>query len=771
MLASFDGGGFELPEFDEFSVPVVLTATRIQQHQSDVPASVTILDADLIKQLGLRNLTDLLRYVPGIMISPDRNNNGDSVYYHGGPTALPKNLQVLLNGRSMYRSGLASVSWYEMPVAIEDIRRIEVVRGPNSATYGANAYQAVINILTKHPADTYGSSASIVTGNNGEENVYLKQGGRLLDSDYRISFVQKRTDHYKNYIDESDDAKECLTKSECPDNREVQFIDLEVSKQLSGQGELDISVTASQSEKAISNLVANQTKGSDNIINEDRYELGLKFTKDLSANHQIQITSSVSRFNQRQPISVEGVPVVYLNDDLRALFTLNPEAADGESVVASSFDDVKEDYENTGDATNFVSYWNGVDVTIDGAVISGLTAQTKNDLGLIRSYEVAQLLSDDSVVTDFIASLTAEEQARAMGVITSDISGDVSGTVNADLEETRFDIEFQDTYVFNPEFTLVSGFSYRYDVVDSQHYFTGEKTNETSRIFTSATWQPSDDVSTNLAVMGEKEDRTDFVFAPRAALNYKLTPSQSMRLVYSESVRSPDLLEQSANWNFTVDNAQTDGTLSGITFYQTAQGPENLEHQSIQSYEVGYYGRLTWMDSELDVRIFHEELDNVLLQSIKLDDLKTFDDNEITFQGIEWQMNMRPWQSSQFRFIGTHIKADWDIPAGGTTIDRLLSVFVEDSGVVTWIQDWGWQARSSVSYLFASKYDQLNPNVDERGLLERIEFSAAKDISMRGYELEINLTAQHDFEKDTFAEDGSVFEKESRVQLGLRCNF
>ena len=219
-------GEFEdLPEFDEFSVPVVLTATRIQQHQADVPASVTILDSELIKQLGAKSLSELLRYVPGIMVGPDNNNNSDAVHYHGGPAALPKNLQVLINGRSMYRSGVAAVSWFEMPVALEDIRRIEVVRGPNASSYGANAYQAVINILTKHPADTYGTSVSYSQGNNGEDDIYLRQGGKIGETNYRVSFTQKKDDGF----DEQDDS------------RMAKFIDFESHRQLDSGGELEAS--------------------------------------------------------------------------------------------------------------------------------------------------------------------------------------------------------------------------------------------------------------------------------------------------------------------------------------------------------------------------------------------------------------------------------------------------------------------------------------------------------------------------------------------------
>lgn len=768
MLASFNGGGFELPEFDEFSVPVVLTASRIQQHQADVPASVTILDADLIKHLGVKNLAEVFHYVPGMMMAADRNNNADGVHYHGGPAALPKNLQVLLNGRSMYRTGLASVSWYEMPVAIEEIRRIEVVRGPNSATYGANAYQAVINILTKHPADTYGSSVSITTGNNGENNTYLKHGGEFAGMDYRVSYTQKSTDHFKDYVD-TDPSGECADG--CGDDREARFIDVEAYKSLPGLGELDFSITALQAERGIGNPAEFQSN--DNQATEGRYELGLTFTKDLSSKHQIQIRSSVSQYNQRQAIEVEDVATVLLNNNLKDLFELNPEATDGLSTEASNFDRVEADYKETGDATKFLSYWNGIDVTINSSDISGLTAQTKNDLGLIRSYKVAQLLSDNSVVTDYISSLTLEEQALANAVLVMpNIGGSASGVVNADLDEYRFDVEIQDTYVFSPQLTLVSGLSFRHDKVESQHYFAGEKSNDTSRIFASATWAPVDSISAHLGVMGEKEDRTELVFAPRAALNYKFTPSQSMRLVYSESVRSPDLFEQSANWNFVVEGYEG---ASGNTYYQTQQGPETLDHQYIKSYEIGYYGRLQTLDSEVDVRVFKEDLTDIVYQSIKISDLKTIQGTSISFEGIEWQLSSQPFDETTFRLVGAHVEADLDVAPGFTTDDvkstTLLRVYAQDSLTFSWFQSWPASVNSSLSYVSAHKYDQTNNDVADRTVLERIEANLFKSLQLAGNEVELNLSAQHDLSSDPYIRNENVYEDDTRVQLGLRLNF
>ncbi|MDO6805629.1 TonB-dependent receptor plug domain-containing protein, partial [Wenyingzhuangia sp. 1_MG-2023] len=80
--------------------------------------------------------------------------------------------QVLVDGRSVFRAGIASVVWDDIPIALEDIQRIEVTRGPSSATYGSNSFQGVINIISKHPGDTLGVRLRYRNGNQGEDDSF-----------------------------------------------------------------------------------------------------------------------------------------------------------------------------------------------------------------------------------------------------------------------------------------------------------------------------------------------------------------------------------------------------------------------------------------------------------------------------------------------------------------------------------------------------------------------------------------------------------------------
>ncbi|MFY0639982.1 MAG: TonB-dependent receptor [Bermanella sp.] len=677
-----------LPEFNEYSVPVVLTATRLQQHQADVPASVTILDEHFIKQVGAQNLADLFRFVPGMMVGPDNNNNSDAVHYHGGPASLPKNLQVLINGRSMYRSGVAAVSWYEMPVALEDIKRIEVVRGPNSASYGSNAFQAVINILTKHPADTYGSSVSLQGGNNGEENVYLKHGGRIANSDYRISFTQKSSDQFEVEND----------------SRTARFVDVEHYFQTSGVGEFESSIVLLDAQKEQGDGFEFQTN--ENKVSEQRFEVGTRWTKDLSSKHQVQVSAYTSQYRQRQKAEVEGVYVGLLDDDLRALFALNPAAAN--AVV------------NQQDPTTL------------------LNTQQETNLALALQSRYQPTGSIDSI-------------------------SPVSGVIHSDLDEYRYDIEIQDTFIYSPSLTLVSGASFRRDEVSSQTYFNGYLKNDTTRLFASATWQATQKTNLHLGVMAEQESDADLVFAPRAALNYKFTPSQSLRLVYSESVRSPDLFEQDANWQLTLEDVVANVALNGTTYYQTQKGPGDLDHQYIRSYEVGYYGRFNRFNSELDIRVFEENLTDVYYQSLTLAEIETVNGITMRFQGIEWQYSVSPWASSQLRWVGAYVDADTNVDTQDVnSSDReqvLLRIYAKNTHTMSWLQSWSDDTSSSVSYILANEYDDLNTVSSQRSLIERVDLKLIQSFALPNINVELVANIQHDLTSDPYIYGETIFTK------------
>ncbi len=184
----------EAEYFDE--LPVVLSVSRMSQPLNEAPAAVTVIDQEMIRASGFRDIPDLLRLVPGFSVAYTRDNTW-GVGYHGLADAFSRRMQVLVDGRSIYSAAFGAVQWQELPLAIDDIERIEVVRGPNAATYGANAFLAVINIISKEAAQVQGGFASLQYGEQGMAGLTLRHGGADGDLAYRLTFSAQNRDRFE----------------------------------------------------------------------------------------------------------------------------------------------------------------------------------------------------------------------------------------------------------------------------------------------------------------------------------------------------------------------------------------------------------------------------------------------------------------------------------------------------------------------------------------------------------------------------------------------
>jgi len=158
----------EVSEKDYFGdLPVVLSVSRLAQPLSETPGAVTVIDREFIRRSGARDITDLLRLVPGFVVG-HINGANPIANYHGDFDALNRRLQVFVDGRSIYSSLLAgNVSHPMMGMVLDDIERIEVLRGSNSAAYGANAFSGVVNVVTRTATDVPAFSVSLALGEKG----------------------------------------------------------------------------------------------------------------------------------------------------------------------------------------------------------------------------------------------------------------------------------------------------------------------------------------------------------------------------------------------------------------------------------------------------------------------------------------------------------------------------------------------------------------------------------------------------------------------------
>ncbi|MDP2826276.1 MAG: TonB-dependent receptor [Sulfuritalea sp.] len=190
-------------EHDYFGdLPVVLSVSRLAQPLNEVPGAVTVIDREFIRRSGARDLTDLLRLVPGFVVG-HINGANPIANYHGDFDALNRRLQVFVDGRSIYSSLLAgNVSHPMMGMVLDDIERIEVLRGSNSAAYGANAFSGVVNVVTRTATDVPRFSTSLALGEKGiaDRSVRAAWGDERLA--VRLTAARSGDSGFDNVIDD-----------------------------------------------------------------------------------------------------------------------------------------------------------------------------------------------------------------------------------------------------------------------------------------------------------------------------------------------------------------------------------------------------------------------------------------------------------------------------------------------------------------------------------------------------------------------------------------
>jgi iron complex outermembrane recepter protein len=210
-----------LSEKDFFAdMPTVLSATRLPQPQQDAPGAVTIIDRDMIMASGFNTVPDVLRMVPGMYVGYHKGH-APLAALHGLTNEFTGTMQVLIDGRSVYNSLTGSVEWNDIPILMEDIERIEVVRGPNAAAFGANAFMGVINIVTTSPAKLKSSSARLLLGDNGQKQLSAQYVGHTGAWDYRLSAGYRADDGFKDIYDSQKQKIAAINAEYRPTGRDV----------------------------------------------------------------------------------------------------------------------------------------------------------------------------------------------------------------------------------------------------------------------------------------------------------------------------------------------------------------------------------------------------------------------------------------------------------------------------------------------------------------------------------------------------------------------
>ncbi len=178
---------FEMPLEELAKEPyVVVSASRQAQQISELSVPVSVITADDIHHSGLTNIPEILQFSPSIdMLKLSRHRWAVGV--RGLHEFISDRTLLLINGRSAESPLFGGTEYYTLPILMEDIERIEIVRGPGGAAWGANAFNGVINIITKKPEDVLGVFGSTSITEFGDSYTHLRWADKQDKWRWRIS--------------------------------------------------------------------------------------------------------------------------------------------------------------------------------------------------------------------------------------------------------------------------------------------------------------------------------------------------------------------------------------------------------------------------------------------------------------------------------------------------------------------------------------------------------------------------------------------------------
>lgn len=553
----------------EQAYPVVITPTRLRQPLGDVPASVTIITADTIRRYGITRIEEALRLVPGMVVSR-ASGNDYKINYHGTDSSTPRRLNVLIDGVSAYRPGFSRVEWPLLPVALEDVDRIEVTRGPNSAAYGPNSMMAVINILTKHPKDVDQGMASVSVGSHYEHGATARLATKLGDTHLYATADKQRDSGYDNIS----------LRGGAHDSTQVQRLNVRSQTDLGAGSSLELQASLTDGKRDIG-YVQDVFQTTDPDQKSTETLVSGKWTRALSSTHELQIRGFHDKLSTKQ---------TWLTCPIRGLFVpaLRTFMLDNADLLATIIE-----------------------------------TQTLSTGDLARD---AQLYTELNNILAPVGGVLGGGFQRACGA------------TDQNMVETRTQLEVQDTYVVSEALRLVGGMGLRYQSADSATYFDGKVGNTVRWLFGHAEYRPTATTTFNLGGYGESNSLGRSTFSPRLAVNYHLSESQSLRAVYSQGTRTPDLAEVKTNWTETVTGlspAVMGSTTGRFHFYD---GNPNLTEERITSVELGYLLMLRHAGLTLDSRVFDDRLTQLISATTFMEALTVANTGHVRLTGAETQL-------------------------------------------------------------------------------------------------------------------------------------
>ena len=545
-------------------------------------------------------------------------------------------MQVMVDGRPVYSPFIGGVFWTDLALDIDDVARIEVIRGPNAAAYGANSFLGAINIVTLDPREVEGTDVHVLRGNHQTRKGLLRHGGRLGHLRYRLSLVHREDDGFDNRFD------------------------------------------------------------------------GMRLS--LANFHAI--------YNPRPDTDLELLLGYNGGPRQEGSATDHPDTRRDRDLAYSFQQIVWRHRGGPGDETRIQLYHN--------------FNKNKED---VQTPLLSQLFGVPPALVAL--KFPGEQDTRLL--------------IPFGSMEERFEGEIQQRLQAGDRLRLVLGGSFRLDRVRARGWLNREDTvdNHLGRLFGQAEWHPRDRLVVNLSTMVEDSDLVGTRVSPRLAVNYQWRRLHGLRASVSRATRLPTLFEHA------VDAALRfpDGTPIDYTHF----GNPHLKPERLTSFEVGYLGKWPGRHLTLDLKAFHDKLED-RITTVKDEDFmgrgekaNVFTNSgKVNLNGAEMALSWRPATHTMVSFNYAYAKGKgWALDAihdpgvmGGIKTEDLQedipthtrSLFVMhrlDSGL-----------ELSATYYRVSAMKWLGDG-DPLGPQERLDARIAQTLHLGGSRLDIALVGQN----------------------------
>lgn len=515
-----------LSEADFFvDIPEVTSATRMPQKLSEAPASMTVIDREVIEASGFQTIPDLMRLVPGFQ-AYTLNSDTSATSYHGAAGEYPNRLEVMIDGRSVYLPLLSTVRWETLGISVHDVERIEVVRGSNVPTQGSNAFLGSINIITREPTATSGLDLTTLFGSDQTRNGHLSFADSNGLISYRISANHEQSDgdtHYSNFYT-GDWFAEDGSDGRWRDRQRRNYLNLSTTWTPDLVNSLWFQAGIDRGTSRIGPLDSDEAHYSDRD-HESAFASG-RYNHLYSDTGMLQLKASLNRLSLETPKATAAEVLTQLGEPGPA------------NCTASGLSD-------------------SVRATCKAMLQATQSLIDLNDYHLIEEHGITH-------------------------------TGDVELQVSDKLDNLA----------------VAGGIGYRHMAAQSDVLLqNGEVHEDRSRLFANANWDFNPRWQLSSGVMYEYSSENSEAFSYRNALIFTPRQGSSLRLGYSRSERLPSLLERYGEATLY---------LGGDEYDQIRTPSPDLEPEEISSWELGYYQTLPGQRSYLDLRIFREEINNVV---------------------------------------------------------------------------------------------------------------------------------------------------------------